>query len=70
MNYNIGCKFNLLKRWDDEEYLINEFLDLELFYQVNNELFYVLKFYKGDIQRLEIKFIDSTFEFNQKMIGN
>ena len=63
MNYNIGCKFDLLTTWDNEKYLINEELDLELFYQVSDDLYFILKFHKGNIDKLEVKF-DKNHSFD------
>jgi hypothetical protein len=70
INYNLGCKFNLLKfkakRGKEESYLINEQLDLELFYQVNDELHYLLKFENGNIKKLKVNFTNHHFELEKK----
>lgn len=62
MNFNLGCKFGLLKTSKDEYYKSNNLLDLELLYQADNS-YYILKFTGDSIDKLEIKFDKNIYDY-------
>ena len=66
MNYNLGCKFNLLETDEGEKYLINDELDLQLLYSINIDIFYIIKFKGGQIEQCKFKLINDTLIADSK----
>jgi len=69
INYNLGCKFGLLKDEDDTGYLIDEKLDVEILYSIDKKNYSILKCKDEKIQQFKFELINNKIFLNSTNKG-
>lgn len=69
INYNLGCKFKLLKDDENNEYLIDENLDVEILYSIGNKNYSILKFKDEKILQYKFELVNNKIFLNSTKKG-